>query len=1344
MEKILQTYLRRLTDLSSNNRSLLLLRIFTEQFIDIHDFDFLEKNPSYQIIHQLIAGRSSIKLCAQVDPRDTGSNETSRRLKKLQRIDKFIFEERGSKDLHVGWPFLRGKFMDGTLVRAPLLFFPVELELKENIWYLQLRKDVNLTFNKTLLLAYAYYNQLELDEDLIERVFDDFDRDSKAFRTSLYNLLKNSPVEVNYNPEIFVDQLFPFKNFKKDEYEESQKDGELKLYPEAVLGIFPQAGSYLVPDYVHLIHTDKYKDFENFFAERSFSDDTGEEIKHLSFFYFLNKIKEEQTFTSFKMDAFQENALKAVKKGNSIVVQGPPGTGKSQLICNLISDFIARGKRVLVVCQKRAALDVVYERLKQEDIADFVSLVHDFKNDRKQIYEQIATQIDNLYSYRLKNNSLDAIQLERRFLQSSRQIDRLAEELDELKYTLFDDKECGLSVKELYMTSDLHLPVVPLKQEYQFYKFTDLQPFINKLRYYVLYAKKFVKEGYPWRIRKNFKDYGLSDMKEILKIVDDIPNFKDRMDEDTNRVIRTKVTLHEGESVLKSKEEIEQMFGILQDDAVYRHFQFIISVSPKNADHLYLSNMEKNINKCFEGGGIESSLKTEDLGKFQITLHRMLEARRSVYKWIRWLMFSKDRPLIREVLEKNRLRARKKDLKILTRRLDNRLNFEHNMTKLKGNEWIRDLPDRPDQDRIRNWFEMVKKAILAKDIFIRTRNFPEYFDPTQLRFEEFKKSVDRLIQILEEIPGKRLFWETYLLPTQIQDMLTGKYEKSHLAATLKNDFDDLCEFDKLKDQFYDHENSVISKLDELLDQQDENEIIRIFDNSLRLAWIEHIEIKYPVLRTVSSIKIDPLIKDLQQSVKEKLKVSKEIVLMKSREKTYEGIEYNRLNNMTTYRDLSHQVTKKRKIWPIRRLINHFGSELFNLIPCWMTSPESASAIFPMEKIFDLVIFDEASQCFVERGIPAMYRGKQVVIAGDAHQLSPFDLYKVRWEDESEDIPELEVDSLLDLANQYLMQVQLRGHYRSKSLDLIDFSNQYFYDGNLTLLPDRKLLNLNEPAIRFHKVDGIWENNRNEIEAEYVVNLLFILLKQNPKKDIGIVTFNARQQDLIMDLVEQRSIEEGILVPGSLFIKNIENVQGDERDIIIFSLTHGPDKKGNLAMQFGSLNVIKGENRLNVAVTRAREGIYIVSSFYPQQMKTENLKNEGLKLLKTYLEYAMKVSEGDFIPAPKVPLKSNAAWYLKSRIKEDLNSNRKFKMEITEEMPFADLTLKTEEAYHGLILTDDDLYYQSVSSKDAHVYSPFTLTMKNWKFRGVYSREYWQDREQVINRLMMFSSRLEET
>ena len=344
----------------------------------------------------------------------------------------------------------------------------------------------------------------------------------------------------------------------------------------------------------------------------------------------------------------------------------------------------------------------------------------------------------------------------------------------------------------------------------------------------------------------------------------------------------------------------------------------------------------------------------------------------------------------------------------------------------------------------------------------------------------------------------------------------------------------------------------------------------------------------------------------------------------------------------------------------------------------------------------------------------MYRGKQVVIAGDSKQLQPNDLYRVRFENDTDDNPELEVDSLLDLACQYLPQTQLRGHYRSKSLDLIDFSNQYFYKNILSLLPDFQEINLQKPAIQYLKVDGVWENNTNPIEAEAVWDLVDKLNQKYPEKSIGIVTFNAKQQGFIQDLFEAKTLK----FDHPLFIKNIENVQGDERDIIIFSIGYAPDAKGKMAMQFGSLNGQGGENRLNVAVTRAREKIYVISSILPNQLRVEEVQNEGPRLLKSYLEYALNVSEGNYKPQAYRSENYQANWLLKEQILRDNDQYIK-------ELPFADVTVKNQNIYESLILTDDDLYYEHLSPKETFAYIPAGLRAKGWKFERIFSRNFWK-------------------
>ncbi|MEM1002340.1 MAG: AAA domain-containing protein, partial [Bacteroidota bacterium] len=417
MREVLKSYLKRLANLSGNNRSLLLRRLTSDQFLDLYDLNFIHDEGTFGIVEQLVAMRSTV-LCDYLDSRHEDTNLVSRRLKRLQRIDKFLQEERGSKDLYVGWPFVKGKLSDGTPIRCPLLFFPITIDINKEKWVMTPRKHEGVTFNKAFFLAYAHYNGVSLDDDFLDRGFEDFDDEMTVFRTSLYQLLKESPVEINFNQENFQDSISAFKDYKKDEFEREHTDGELKMFPEAVLGIFPQSGSQLVPDYTKLIESAEFNDLEEFFAERVVKDK--EEIQGLRRFSFLDSVEEEKMITPFKMDAHQENAIKAIKKGNSVVVQGPPGTGKSQLICNLIADSVALGKKVLVVCQKRAALDVVYERLKEVDLNDFVSLVHDFRNDRSDIYNKIARQVARIEEYQMTNNGLDSIQLERKFLQTSR------------------------------------------------------------------------------------------------------------------------------------------------------------------------------------------------------------------------------------------------------------------------------------------------------------------------------------------------------------------------------------------------------------------------------------------------------------------------------------------------------------------------------------------------------------------------------------------------------------------------------------------------------------------------------------------------------------------------------------------------------------------------------------------------------------------------------------------------------------------------------------------------------------------------------------------------------------
>ncbi len=666
IKNILRTYLRRLTNLSGNNRSLLLLKLSADQLMDLHETSQLNGLPSFEVIKALIASRT-VKLCQMLDARMESNNDVSRKLKKLQRTDHFLFEERGSYDLHVGWPFVRGKFADGTLVRCPLLFFPVSIVQENGAWFLHPRPQAGITFNKSFLLAYAFYNKVKLDEDLLETNFEDFNVDATVFRTQLYELLK-SKVELNFNPDNFRDQLTTFKTYKKSEFEEAHKNGELKLFPEAVLGMFPQAGSQLVPDYLTLIEETSFNDLEEFFVEKNTPKTEGNTHSH-------TVVKEEKIHTPFSIDAYQENAIRAIKNGQSIVVQGPPGTGKSQLICNLMADAIASGKRALLVCQKRAALDVVFNRLRSKELGDFVGLVHDFRNDRKTVFSKATRQIDNIDNFKAQNRSVDVIQTERRFFQVCRSIDQISEDLENFKRALFDDSECGLSIKELYLTSDLHGDAINIRQEYQSFTFPQLPEFLRRLRQYVSYEREFGREDYVWRERKSFSAFGFRELKELERAVSDIPSCQKEIQTKFRDLLGIELNIEDGLSLLGREEDILGMIALLKNDKVYQYFVAMVDEPDDETSLLWFSNVERMVMNCFTEPGPESSLTTDQLVKVQEILQKRMEARTNLIKLVRWKLFSKEKFALNRVLTSNRLPHSVKGLETLEARLDNRLNL---------------------------------------------------------------------------------------------------------------------------------------------------------------------------------------------------------------------------------------------------------------------------------------------------------------------------------------------------------------------------------------------------------------------------------------------------------------------------------------------------------------------------------------------------------------------------------------------------------------------------------------------------------------------------------------------
>lgn len=333
--------------------------------------------------------------------------------------------------------------------------------------------------------------------------------------------------------------------------------------------------------------------------------------------------------------------------------------------------------------------------------------------------------------------------------------------------------------------------------------------------------------------------------------------------------------------------------------------------------------------------------------------------------------------------------------------------------------------------------------------------------------------------------------------------------------------------------------------------------------------------------------------------------------------------------------LRREIAKKRQHLPLRQLLQSIPDAVLRLTPCLLMSPLSiAQYLSANTSDFDLVVFDEASQIPVWDAIGAMARGKQVVMVGDPKQLPPTNFFgRSDAEDDGDDVVEGDMESILDeCMGAGLPRMSLNWHYRSRHESLIAFSNHRYYGGSLVTFPSPVT---EDRAVSLHPVQGRYEKGGariNQPEAKALVADLVGRLRSTAFRDagltVGVVTFNSEQQRLILDLLDEERRRDPGLEPHfadvqsePVFVKNLESVQGDERDIMYFSITYGPDLGGAMSMNFGPLNRDGGERRLNVAVTRARLELRVFASIRGDQIDLSRTKAGGVRDLKHFLEFA---------------------------------------------------------------------------------------------------------------------------
>jgi very-short-patch-repair endonuclease len=461
--------------------------------------------------------------------------------------------------------------------------------------------------------------------------------------------------------------------------------------------------------------------------------------------------------------------------------------------------------------------------------------------------------------------------------------------------------------------------------------------------------------------------------------------------------------------------------------------------------------------------------------------------------------------------------------------------------------------------------------------------------------------------------------------------------------------------------------------------------------------------------------------------------------------------------------LLREVNKKRRHLPLRKLFAAIPTLLPRLKPCLMMSPLAVSTYLDCpDLLFDLVIFDEASQVRPHDAVCAIYRGRQLVVAGDQKQLPPTSFFdrvlecdEVASEEAEGDAGGLEdFESILDVCCTLgLPRRRLRWHYRSRREGLIAFANHHIYGNELVTFPSIHDVAGN-PAITFDYVaDGRWKTGAsggfNLVEARHTAELVLAHFRESPDHSLGVIAFSQRQQMCILDELERLrrdnpDLEEffGEARNEPFFVKNLENVQGDERDVIFLCIGYGPlegIEPRRVAMRFGPLNQQGGERRLNVAITRARERITVVSSMRAHDIDLSRTGAAGVRLLRAYLDYAERGSEA-----------------LRSGITGagDRTFDSPFEQEVFEELARHGLTIHSQVGCSGFridlavvdprepgryllgVECDGTTYHRSATARDRDRLRQEVLERLGWSICRIWSTDWLRDRAGQVLRVQL--------
>lgn len=1226
-----------------------------------------------------------------------------------------IESEKGINTFGFGFPIIvRRDQKDNKLTVAPLLIWSLRIkQTKEfNTWNILRNEDDPIYINEVLINHLASDSEIEINQISSEHLEDGLIDKSELIEICI-DIIKSINTKVDNDIEdVFNHKISEISAIRDKKYYEKLPitSNNALLEFGGLFSIFEVQKQNIINDYNNLLDLEGLNidltDLENHFF---------------------------QPISSVQTDPSQQGILNSLQSSRNILIQGPPGTGKSQSLTAILINALENEKKTIVVCEKQTALDVLHEALKEKGLHYHCTVIKDIVRDRRKVVNSVRDRVDNssYRKYRYVHSKETLKNITDQALGIIKEINNKHGKLDK---TLIGDKNWTSVVGEVIglikRIDNEPIDLNNFELEYSLNELTSLKAIVKEgqklfKKYRPLKSKSFLNSG---------KLTGNNPYEIEAKINKDFDLYKRTVEELRNSIHR----FH-----LEYKENRKKQF----DEQRSR-----------------FNNIEIKCNEILNRNLLNSDFLDET--KTQGGLYKVLS------------YFSKSK--------KN----------ILNDQLEFKANYNEVIQTVKESS---DLPELNLESRIKNQIEQLKT--FKKKIDSESLKFE---DKTNTEFENLELSIDISDTELSTDLSKSIRNKiSHLYQSIIEDNWTlNQFSKNNYKQFL----DQVESIVKKKEDFFSYEEDLFLIEFEWLSfinekSEKEKKIILSFAeledwNScflvsyLNSLLIKHADSSLPT----SDSELNDLEDTLEDIEKEQLKFIKEYWYSKQIDATR---EFDISNQNLAVENLFNKRSSKRHRRLSLREIVRLDIDLFTtFFPIIFTTPDVASNLFKgQNKYFDIVMFDEASQLKLEDNLPALLKGQQIVIAGDEHQMPPSNYFSKIFEgliddeddfaDEEEKIRNelnntlLDCESLLEFGTQLgFDKMHLDFHYRSRHPFLIDFSNAAFYNQRLKPLPNT----FEYTPITYINTNGTYSDTSNDTEAEAVIAILDKNISKLPNGEypsVGVATFNITQRNLILSKINSRkkfpqykSFNDKMteLEEQGFFVKNLENIQGDERDVIILSTTYGVNKEGKFNQRFGSINHQKGYKLLNVIITRAKFKIYVVTSIpeevslnYKEYLNAEGSNNRRAALF-AYLAYAKAVSENDYEARQHV-LNSLIDNSTKNSNLNILNGDLEspFEEEVYHYLLdyYPEERLRTQLQYAGFRI--DIVYYPKDSSKpkiaiecdgasfhsskEAYLHDKHRQTIlesNGFVFHRIWSTNWWRSPKREIKKLVDFIQDIEKT